>query len=322
MPEIFHHEILKNQWEMWYEQIIALANRYTALYPETLKILDISWVSPFWVREMKNPYTNEIDSEDFSNIGRHCVVVAYTAEKIAMNLFIRWIISKNQLDEIIQSALLHDGDKRIEVMRKKAARSWYRDIYGKIIDVYSEEGYETIGNIFLEAWVDDTILATIQNMWWMTGHNSLRKFVHRENWELILDKTRTLTEMIVHIADDMTHSPNPDTLKPTIITNFIERAVLWNFSERYPFLWNEGLEMLSDGFFKHTKDVKQNQNNINYYDAMNIVFQMICDHLKKQIDPTSTLNSVEFILWLPHQDTSSIQDWFSKRVQAIKDWKY
>ncbi len=32
---------------------------------------------------MMNPYTKEADFEDFSNVGRHCIAVAYAANKIA-----------------------------------------------------------------------------------------------------------------------------------------------------------------------------------------------------------------------------------------------
>lgn len=96
-----------------------LAVRFQEKYPNAMNILDITGVSPFGSRKMINPYTNEADIEDFSNVGRHCVAVAYAASKIADALG----VDSNLRDEIIQSAILHDGDKRLEVMRKKAKKS-------------------------------------------------------------------------------------------------------------------------------------------------------------------------------------------------------
>lgn len=40
----------------------------------------------------------------------------------------------------------------------------------------------------------------------MTGHNSLKKFIIIKDGKLQLHPERTISEMIVHIADDMTHS--------------------------------------------------------------------------------------------------------------------
>ena len=87
---------------------------------------------------MENPYTGEIDSEDFANIGRHCMAVASTAEKIANHLLSQGAIAQDQMADIIKSALLHDGDKRLEVMRKKASKAGIKDAHGNPIDVYSE----------------------------------------------------------------------------------------------------------------------------------------------------------------------------------------
>jgi len=85
-----------------------------------MHILSICGVSPFGASEMINPYLQEMDREDFSNVGRHCVGVAYAAEKIADILLQHGLIIDKERDTIIIGALLHDGDKRLEVMRKKA----------------------------------------------------------------------------------------------------------------------------------------------------------------------------------------------------------
>jgi len=100
-------------------QLMSLATEFQEKFPEAMNILDITGVSPFGSKEMINPYTKESDLEDFSNVGRHCVAVAYAASKIADALG----VSDEERRKIISSAILHDGDKRIEVMRKKAKKA-------------------------------------------------------------------------------------------------------------------------------------------------------------------------------------------------------
>ncbi len=148
MSEILGSDSVNAHNQISYPQLIALAERYKEQFPETLHILDISGVSPFGSRDMENPYTHQVDTEDFANIGRHCMAVASTAEKITLQLLSQNIISQDQVDEIIKAAILHDGDKRLEVMRKKAKAAGVSDSDGNPIDVYGEAGYATIGTIF------------------------------------------------------------------------------------------------------------------------------------------------------------------------------
>lgn len=100
-------------------RLMTLATEFQEKFPEAMNILDITGVSPFGSKEMINPYTKESDLEDFSNVGRHCVAVAYAASRIADALG----VSDEERRKIISSAILHDGDKRIEVMRKKAKKA-------------------------------------------------------------------------------------------------------------------------------------------------------------------------------------------------------
>jgi HD superfamily phosphohydrolase YqeK len=282
---------------------MTLAERYKEQFPETMHILDISGVSPFGTRDMINPYTHAVDSEDFANIGRHCMAVASTAEKIAYHLLAGGSIDQNQVNDIVTAAILHDGDKRLEVMRKKAKNVGVLDAAGNPIDVYGEAGYATIATVFSNEWVDPAILTAIKNMGGMTAHNSVKKFITMQDGEVVLNRERTLAEMIVHIADDMTHSPNPDMDNPTIVTNFEERARLWKFQERYSFLWQEWLAISNDGQIRDIRDiashdwVSEGEITLNYYDWAKLAFQLICSHIQKLVDPMSHVDPLNFVVW-------------------------
>lgn len=296
-----------------HEQLMSLAHEFQQRYPDAMNILDITWVSPFRSREMINPYTNKSDTEDFSNVWRHCVAVAYAASKIADNLN----LSQEEKDKIIRAALLHDADKRLEVMRKNAQKAWVK------IDVYGEEWYKTIEFIFSDKGLDPNILSTIQSMGGMTGHNSLKKFLIVKNGGIQPNPERNIAEMIVHIADDMTHSSLGSTEESTQYVSLEKRAELWRFPERYLFLWTEWLAISETQWATIVKDIWAyistggSERLQNYFDWQKITFELICRYIQKQIDPNNSKDSVEFIVGLMNrQNTTSLVVDVAKDVNA------
>ena len=277
-----------------YAQLMDLARDLQEKYPEAMNILDITGVSPFGSKEMTNPYTMALDTEDFSNVGRHCVAVAFAAGKIADMLG----VTGDQKDQIVQAALLHDGDKRLEVMRKKAKNA------GVSIDVYGEEWYRTIESVFSDAWVDPTTLETIKSLGWMTGHNSLKKFVTVQDGSVMVNPERSVTEMIVHIADDMTHSSPGESGEVTTYVDFEIRAALSKFSEKYGFLWKEWFAVSQSSWIEPVWNIESYVSHggwerlENFYDWQKIVFELVCRDLQKQIDPSNQENPVQFIVGL------------------------
>lgn len=290
-------------------QLMSLATEFQEKFPEAMNILDITGVSPFGSKEMVNPYTKESDLEDFSNVGRHCVAVAYAASKIADTLG----VSNDERRKIISSAILHDGDKRIEVMRKKAKKAWVE------VDVYGEEWYKTIETIFSDEGLDPQVFATIQSMGGVTGHNSLKKFLIIKDGKLQLNPERTLTEMIVHIADDMTYSAPGEDGEVTQYVSFEKRAELSKFAEKYGFLWQEGFGVSEENGIQEVKDVDQNRGDTvkHFYDWQKVVFEMICDHIQKQVDPMNSRDSVEFVVWMVNYKIEDVKEGVSKNVGSI-----
>ncbi len=132
----------------------------------------------------------------------------------------------------------------------------------------------------------------------MTGHNSLKKFLIIKDGKLQLNPERTLTEMIVHIADDMTYSASGEDGEVTQYVSFEKRAELSKFAEKYGFLWQEGFGVSEENGIQEIKDVAQNRGDTvkHFYDWQKVVFEMICDHIQKQVDPMNSRDSVEFLI--------------------------
>ncbi len=285
-------------------EIMLLVERYRNLYFETIYILEIAGVSPFDTHMMVNPYTKERDNENFSNVWRHCVAVANFAEQLAQKCREWWLINESEKVEIIKAALLHDGDKRLELMRKKARSEWLD------VDPYGEAGYATIEKIFSDASVDPKTLKTIKTMWWLTGHNSLKQFIILgTDGNLTLNLERSLADMIIHIADDSTYSSPWSEEEVTSYVPFLERARRSEFEKKYAFLWKEWLEFWTDGIthIKQDENIENTNTRKSYYDLQALVYTMICAHLQKAIDPNSTKKPEEFIVWVIIKNTVANQ---------------
>ena len=119
--------------------------------------------------------------------------------------------------------------------------------------------------------------------------------------------------MIVHIASDMVGAKNPknDDYTPEIqISSFTERAKYANFPKQYPFLFREWFALSDAGTsaFADIADVNQSADWVqakSYYDWQAIVYEMICAHIQKLIDPNNTENPIEFIVWIAMRGSST-----------------
>jgi len=81
-------------------------------------------------------------------------------------------------------------------------------------------------NIFILAGESPEVLSQIKTMGLMTGHNSLRNFIAMKDGKYQLNPDRTLLEMIIHIADDITHSTTFHEEELTSYCSFEKRAEL------------------------------------------------------------------------------------------------
>jgi len=228
----------QNTWEKEYAEALEVFKKE---YPIAFDLMEVGGVHPERKLDIENPYLDgEIDSEDFRNVGEHNVAVGLCAKKIANQLVKAGILSTQGRDEIVLRALMHDANKRFEVMRKKAKQA------GKNVDVYGEKGYETMFNHLLkkDPNLASTLGAYLKSAGMETGHTSLKDFISvNEHGTVYLKYSTQLPEMIVHLADDMTSSLEGKTNWVTAK----KRMELSDFQNRYPFLYKEGFGFDVDG---------------------------------------------------------------------------
>jgi len=95
---------------------------YNHKFSETLKILHHAFIRPT-KSEVLNPFSNEIETEDFSNIYHHVMAVGAVAKILASELLKANFINQSEHDQAILLAPMHDADKVIEILEYRAIRS-------------------------------------------------------------------------------------------------------------------------------------------------------------------------------------------------------
>lgn len=227
-------------------------------FPMQMAILRLGGVYPREQNEgTVNPYTGELDTEYFGNIGEHCLAVAICAETIADK-----VLGKDhpQKRSIVARALVHDSTKRFEIIRRKAVRA------GAIDDAYSPKAYDTIKPLLEEKGIAPNIIEYMANAGSETGHNSFVDFVQVRDGTPTLKTENNLAEMIVHHADDMTYTPifSEGETADTYFLTAQERMEASNFPERYPFLYKEGFGFDEKGKPVFVKDISQEHSGISH----------------------------------------------------------
>lgn len=298
-----------NELPIFNPEILQLKlSEYAEKYPNAIAILDIGGVHPTNRRTIVNPYmpaddNQKNDNEDFTNVGKHCIAVGYVAEQVAKALLSQGLIDQSILDYIIQRALMHDANKRFEVMRSKTDKK-----YPGTIDVYSPQAYEAISTILQNQGLNNEIANYLASAGKETGHNSMSMFVQIDNeGNVILNPDRTIADMIIHIADDMTFSPmdNPDT---TSFVTTSERMTLAEFPRRYPKLYTQGFGFDSNRNPKFVQDINntdetQGLSTIRAYATwQRDVAKIISSHLQKLIDPENQQDPEIFLAELINKD--------------------
>ena len=233
-----------------------------------------------------NPYTGQQEAEGFTNIGEHCLAVAYCAEKVGLALLSAGIIDNDTLDLIIQRSLVHDLSKPYEIMRRKACEA------GLTSDVYSVAAYEKLAPLLEELGVPKSLAEYLTNAGSETGHNSLAGFLRCDKKEITGLVADRLPDKVIHLADDMTWTGNPRTGRPTsAFFTCWERMLVSGFPEKYPFLWKEGLVLTASGEIQPTSDINKipkGQHLLGHYTHIQVlVANLICQELQQLLDPGS-----------------------------------
>ncbi|MBT4121053.1 MAG: hypothetical protein HOA57_02560 [Candidatus Magasanikbacteria bacterium] len=283
------------KFKPWEQRYAEAKVEFTKEFPQAFKVLEVGGVHPDKTEAVPNPYKdNEPDAEDFRNVGEHCISVGICANKIAEKLLSSGAIDDEMYRNITERSLIHDANKRFEIFRKKARGSHQSE------GVYDKEAYETMQSLLKDQGISEDLLSYVEASGKETGHGSLEDFISLdEDGELVLNPDRSIEDMIVHLADDMTSSPLPGTKGDTKFVTTGERMEAGKFKERYPFLYKEGLGFDDAGEVVEVGDCESVDDGLvevkTYAQYQEEVARLICDHLQSLIDPKLDQDSEEYL---------------------------
>lgn len=276
-----------------FDPLTRLEN-YTARFPLAIRLLQIGGVHPTQDSRMDNPYTKEPDNESFTNVGEHCLAVASFAEAVAQGLQIKGILTATEVGLVTYRGLIHDANKRIEVLRRKALKA------GVIEDAYSLKAYETIIPILIAQGFDQETVNYMARAGSETSHLSIKDFLTLADGIPALVPGR-IVDKIIHLADDMTSTSIPQAgEKPqTVYLTPWERMVASDFPNRYPDLWREGLGFNPAGEVTPIQVIANADRNLrwvrNYVYWQPWLSNEICREIQGIIDPESRQKPEYFV---------------------------
>lgn len=267
---------------------------FTERFPFAIQILRIGGVHPTEDAKMDNPYTGKPHDESFTNIGEHCLAVASLASTLAFRLHERGILSSAEAALVTSRALIHDANKRIEIMRRNAVRE------GVIDDAYSPKAYETIRPVLQSQGIEQELVDYMAGAGKETGHLSIRDFLMLSDGIPSLVPGR-MAEKIIHLADDMTSTsiPLPGERPLTVYLTPWERMIASDFPNRYPFLWKEGLAFDMQGEVVTVEDIETADRSLrwtrHYAYWQPFVSNEICREIQNIVNPESKQSPEYFV---------------------------
>lgn len=214
---------------------IARANRWAAAeYPGALAVLTAGGVSALvGVKHLAidNPYEpGTQNTQDFRNVGEHCTVVGLVVKALGETLQGCGLMSAGEVKHTVERGLVHDANKRLERMRRDATSPEV---------AYLPAAYDKISEL-LQGQVEPELLAYLVDAGRETGHNSLVDFLRLHDGEPVLNPATSWAARLVHLADDMVHSPMQ--LGPSsFVVPVARRMELSEFPTRYKFLYSRGI---------------------------------------------------------------------------------
>ncbi|MCI5064412.1 hypothetical protein MRY87_01660 [bacterium] len=281
---------------------------FTHRFPQIMELFQEVGIHPVKPKVPLNPYTGEPSKESFRNIGEHCLAVAHAASKVGSALAETGVIGAEELDLIVERALVHDITKPYEIMRRNAKNA------GLVTEVYSTSAYQQLQPLLEQIGISSELAEYLVDAGSETGHNSLKDFLAVEDGAVTGLISGHLPEKIVHLADDMTYTSTPMFRGEKVVTVFLppwERMLAARFMEKYPsWMWTEGLAITPGGTIVQVPDVHAPPSDvtvIGHYAALQVeVSGAISHEFQLMLDPKSTQEPEQFIKDLINDSPSLI----------------
>lgn len=267
-----------------FDPLIRLAE-FENRFPQGMKILRVGGVHPLEDSSIINPYTGKLDTSSWKNVGEHCLAVAHAGLAIAQTLKDLGILSDQHVELIGERCLIHDASKRFEKLRARAAQAG--SIKG---DAYSAAEYDALVELLKDQGISADLADWLKHAGTETGHLSYRSLVEALPHGRFKLADRSLVDLIVHLADDMTYTENVEVRRP--ITMFLipaERMIAADSCNVYKWIMTKGLALNPEQVIEDVKDVSELPSGYQaigtYAYLQALLSGAICHRLRNLIAP-------------------------------------
>ena len=270
---------------------------FEARFPRVFETFTRVGIHPTKSFPILNPYTETLETEDFTNIGEHCIAVGYAASKLVVALAQTDFMQEEEAERIIERALVHDLNKPYEIMRRKFMGGDATE------QIYTPTAYEKLRPLLFETGVSHDTASYLMAAGQETGHNSLKDFIALGEGGIVGTIPGRLAEKVVHLADNMTFTSTPRAAHQKPVTAFLtpkDRIFASGFIEKYPWMWSKGLGVNDSGSVKEISDVSSLPKDLtllgNYAELQVLVSRALAREFQLYLEPTSTEDPALFIL--------------------------
>lgn len=259
-------------------------------YPKALALIKLGGIYPNkegLSPDMEDPYNQTVQKGNYTNIGEHVISAGFCFQAVSKPLLDAGFMTRYEFDCGTEGALTHDASKRWELMRKAYAKK------NPNYEPYSDEAYETVHDILISKGVDRDLIKRMVESGKESGAQSFRRFIEITDENEILLKPRRMVVKILHLADDMTATTNPEegSEPATVFLTPLERMVASNFKNRYPYGYVDGIGFNGEGdFVDGVKDVLNGSNLRRtgvYFYYQPLISNAICRQIQTLLSPDS-----------------------------------
>lgn len=261
-------------------------------YPKALALIKLGGIYPNKAGispDMEDPYNQTMQKGNYTNIGEHVISAGFCFQAVAKPLLEVDFLTEEEFDQGTEGALIHDASKRWELMRRDYARK------NPGYEPYSDEAYKTVHEILVSKGVEEDLIKRMVESGKESGAQSFRRFIEITDENEILLKSRRMVDKILHLADDMTATTNPEegSEPATAFLTPLERMIASNFKTRYKYMWVDGLAFDEQSVFvDNLKDVS-NYPNLRRADTYAFYQSLISNAICRQIQTLLSSDSCE-----------------------------
>lgn len=251
---------------------------YKKRFPRAFEAFTWGRIYPPGKQSFRNPFTGEDVNEDFSNITYHCVSVAVGAERIARLLFRAGKISDEELNTVIDHALIHDCAKVYELFKIKAYRAGHPR--GAVFLPAAE-----LEEILRAEQVPENIIPYMVSAGAESGGSSLHTFLATDGEGITGLVQGRLVDKIVRLADSMTYS-SPYEADGAVHSGFMthwERLATSGALSRYPQMVSCALGVTRDGAIEFIPDLLHAPNHLTVLGSFMLLEVFLANEIAREL---------------------------------------